>query len=286
MAFRLILLTLMTLLIGTSPVMAGKPDHGDHPKKAQRFEKAIGKTIQAYRQQGFKVILKIDHAANAASVHLDLRPTQLIVFGHPRREVELLRKSSTVGIDLPVKVLVWEDKDGVVRRTFNSSGYLIDRHGLKVGPALLRSSATAQSKLDKADTGLITVNSTQSFQNTVDSLLAAIQNAPPPGPPSGFSVPLVRDYSDFKRRIKGRRPPVLIAFGNPLVGTPLMQEQQSMGIDLPQKFLVWEDGRHRVHITYNDPHFLAERHGVVGQDERLDGIAKALATLAAYGANL
>ena len=63
-----------------------------------------------------------------------------------------------------------------------------------------------------------------------------------------------------------------------------MQEDQSIGIDLPQKFLVWEDRDGNVNITYNDPFFIAERHNIYGQDARLDVIAGALHNFALIGA--
>ena len=72
----------------------------------------------------------------------------------------------------------------------------------------------------------------------------------------------------------------------PSVGTPLMQEQQSIGIDLPQKFLVWEDDSGNVNITYNDPFALAKRHSIEGQDARLENISNALHNFARMGAGL
>lgn len=63
-----------------------------------------------------------------------------------------------------------------------------------------------------------------------------------------------------------------------------MQATQEAGIDLPQKFLVWEDSDGRVKISYNDPFFVAKRHNIQGQDERLAAIANALANIAQLGA--
>lgn len=60
------------------------------------------------------------------------------------------------------------------------------------------------------------------------------------------------------------RPTELVIFGNPKVGTPLMQCVQSHGIDLPQKALIWRDHEDRVWLTYNDPAYIAERHSLDG----------------------
>lgn len=75
-------------------------------------------------------------------------------------------------------------------------------------------------------------------------------------------------------------PTVVLMFGNPDAGTPLMQDSRTIGVDLPQKMLVWDDDG-EVKLTYNDPEHLAERHGIEGMDERLGNIRNALDALAA-----
>lgn len=69
----------------------------------------------------------------------------------------------------------------------------------------------------------------------------------------------------------------LFIFGNPKVGGPLMQCQQSVAIDLPQKALIWEDSEADVWISYNDPGYLEKRHAISGCEEVISRIAKALA---------
>ena len=71
-------------------------------------------------------------------------------------------------------------------------------------------------------------------------------------------------------------PTRLIIFGNPNLGTPLMQNKQTTGLDLPQKILVWEDDEDMVHVSYNDPTFIAERHGIMDNTETLETITNAL----------
>ena len=68
----------------------------------------------------------------------------------------------------------------------------------------------------------------------------------------------------------------LIIFGNPKVGSPLMECQQSVAIDLPQKALIWKDERSKVWISYNDPRYLEERHTISGCEEILAKIGKVL----------
>lgn len=76
------------------------------------------------------------------------------------------------------------------------------------------------------------------------------------------------------------RPTRLVIFGNPAVGTQLMQATQSIALDLPQKMLIWEDEDGDVYLAYNDPAYLAERHDVSGLDELLGNISNALQNLA------
>lgn len=72
----------------------------------------------------------------------------------------------------------------------------------------------------------------------------------------------------------------LVIFGNPKVGTPLMQCQQTVAIDLPQKALVWEDGNGHVWLSYNDPAYLVKRHDIPGCEAIVGKIKQALAGIA------
>ena len=78
---------------------------------------------------------------------------------------------------------------------------------------------------------------------------------------------------------KTLRPTEVLIFGNPQGGTPFMECAQSVGIDLPHKALVWEDAQGQVWLGYNDPAYLAQRHGVA-QCPAVSGLTKALAGLA------
>lgn len=127
---------------------------------------------------------------------------------------------------------------------------------------------------DMMNDGLLTVQSNYSFDETVATAQQILEE-------EGFGIPLVLDHSANAASVDLELPPTtLIIFGNPMVGTSLMQESRSMAIDLPQKFLVWEDDAGNVYITYNDPLYLANRHGVTEQDEKLTTVAARLQSLA------
>lgn len=76
------------------------------------------------------------------------------------------------------------------------------------------------------------------------------------------------------------RPTELVIFGNPKVGTPLMQCAQSVAVDLPQKALIWEDENGQVWLGYNDPQYLRVRHAIEGCDEVLAKVGEALNSFA------
>ena len=71
-------------------------------------------------------------------------------------------------------------------------------------------------------------------------------------------------------------PNFLVVFGNPKMGSPLMQSQQSIALDLPQKMLVWKNADDEVYVSYNDIYFVQERHQLKGHEDILKKISEAL----------
>jgi uncharacterized protein (DUF302 family) len=82
------------------------------------------------RFQGMKVFARIDHAAGAAEAGLKLPPTELIIFGNARGGTPLMQSMQTVGIDLPLKALVWEDASGATWLSYNEPSWIARRHGV------------------------------------------------------------------------------------------------------------------------------------------------------------
>jgi len=80
--------------------------------------------------RGMTVFARIDHAAGAAEVGLPLRPTELLIFGNAKGGTPLMQSRQTIGIDLPLKVLVWQDEVGKVWVSYNDPSWLAKRHGL------------------------------------------------------------------------------------------------------------------------------------------------------------
>jgi uncharacterized protein (DUF302 family) len=82
------------------------------------------------RAKGMTVFARVDHAAGAAEAGLPLRPTDLLIFGAARGGTPLMQAAQTIGIDLPLKALVWQDEEGKTFLSYNDPAYLTHRHGL------------------------------------------------------------------------------------------------------------------------------------------------------------
>lgn len=134
----------------------------------------------------------------------------------------------------------------------------------------------------QASDGMQVVQSRYSVERTMNRLERAVRVA-------GFRVFARIDHSRSADRVDVRlRPTQLLIFGKPEAGSVLMQSDQRMGIDLPVKYLVWLDAEGHVSIGWNEPSWLAARHGVTDRAEALDAMTEALARMArdAAGADI
>jgi uncharacterized protein (DUF302 family) len=130
------------------------------------------------------------------------------------------------------------------------------------------------SSLAIADNGFISVKSPYDVKVTADRLEKNLTM-------KGMTVFTRINHAEGAQKVgKKLRPTELIIFGNPKVGAPLMKCGQSIAIDLPQKALIWEDEGGQVWLSYNDPKYLAKRHGIQGCDEVTRKIENALGNFA------
>ena len=98
-------------------------------KSAVSVKETIDRFEASAKQRGLLIFARIDHAAGAAKVGKSLRPTEALIFGNPQGGTPLMECSQTVGIDLPLKALAWEDEKGQVWLGYNDPAYLAQRHG-------------------------------------------------------------------------------------------------------------------------------------------------------------
>jgi uncharacterized protein (DUF302 family) len=103
------------------------------------------------RAQGMNVFARIDHAAGAAEAGLELRATELIIFGNARGGTPLMQSMQTVGIDLPLKALVWEDASGTTWLSYNEPGWIARRNGVtNAAPVVSKMTAALSAMSSKA----------------------------------------------------------------------------------------------------------------------------------------
>ncbi len=105
------------------------------------------------RARGLTIFARIDHAAGAAEVGLKLRPTQLIVFGNARGGTPLMQSVQTIGIDLPLKALVWQDAAGKTWISYNEPRWIVQRHGIADAEAIVTKMADQLSAISNAAAG-------------------------------------------------------------------------------------------------------------------------------------
>ena len=99
-------------------------------KSAFGPEETMKRLEAEVKARGLTVFAHVDHAAGAAAVNLPLRPTDLLIFGNAKGGTPLMQQVQTIGIDLPLKALVWEDETGATWLSYNDPAFLTQRHGL------------------------------------------------------------------------------------------------------------------------------------------------------------
>ena len=129
-----ILLSLLGLLTTAAPAATVEGMivvASSHPPQEtmDRLERAV-------EDKGMTVFARIDHAAGASKVGKTLRPTELLIFGNPQGGTPFMECAQTVGIDLPLKALVWEDASGAVWLGYNDPAFLARRHAVADCPVV------------------------------------------------------------------------------------------------------------------------------------------------------
>lgn len=123
-------------LFALTAITAFHPLQGQNPKtmieavSAYQFSETVTRADSLIRERGLRVLERIDHSANAQDADLRLPPTVLILFGNPRVGTPLMRCGRSVAIDLPQKMLIWEDDGVAVRITVNDPAFIAERHGM------------------------------------------------------------------------------------------------------------------------------------------------------------
>jgi uncharacterized protein (DUF302 family) len=115
----------------------------------------LGRLQTAIQAAGMTVFAAIDHADAAKKVGLALRPTTVLAFGNPAAGTKLMQSNQVAGIDLPLKILLWENESGTAKLTYNDPSWLATRHalGTETGPMIAGMKNLLASLTQKAATG-------------------------------------------------------------------------------------------------------------------------------------
>ncbi|SFV37125.1 Uncharacterized conserved protein, DUF302 family [Hyphomicrobium facile] len=126
----------------------GVATHRSH----HRARETADRLAAAVSEQGQTLMARIDHAAAAKKVGLDLRPTEVLFFGNPNVGTLLMQQSQAIGLELPLKVLVWEDDKGVAWVAHIDLDWLVSQYGIAsaVQPTLDKMSAMLKAVLEEA----------------------------------------------------------------------------------------------------------------------------------------
>lgn len=125
--------------------MASSPNNGIISKPSSHsVDQTVEKLKRILQAREITVFAVIDHSGEAGKVGLAMKPTKLLIFGNPKAGTPVMLAAPTSAIDLPLKILVWEDTQGKVWLSYNSAVYLRERHGV---PEDLLNNISAAEKL-------------------------------------------------------------------------------------------------------------------------------------------
>lgn len=99
-------------------------------RSAHDVARTVERLVALLAARGLRVFADIDFARDAGAAGLTLRPERLVIFGNPKSGTPLLAAAPTVGLDLPLKALVWEDADGATWLAYNDPAYIVRRHAV------------------------------------------------------------------------------------------------------------------------------------------------------------
>ena len=267
MPTRITALLLTTLLL----TGCGQPE----PTAPERYAASDALMASALQRldasEDLDKIVEIDHSRLGWEAGSVMPPARVVMFSNAAFDAALLQKNPLVGIDLPFRVLAFEQTPGGESAFIhNSFAFLQSRYGLDTLPGLreqhdrLVSEVVGEDPVANFPTdqmqpdGIVTLPSPFDFETTLDRVQVAIDA-------QDDTVNFGR--VDFQQRARDEglliRPSTLVLFGGPGPGAKAMSEAPTLGLDaFCQKFLVWEDETGQVHLSFNDLLALAERQGV------------------------
>jgi uncharacterized protein (DUF302 family) len=116
-------------------------------------KETVDRLVNEIVSKGLTVFARVDHAAGATKLGLSLRPTEVILFGNARGGTPLMQAAQTAGIDLPLKVLVWQDAANETWVSYNEPSWISQRHHLEISAEIIDKLTTVVRSIAQAATG-------------------------------------------------------------------------------------------------------------------------------------
>ncbi len=242
-----------------------------HSKSVDEVYTSIKLAIEA--NENLKIIAEVNHSEAAKGVEIEIPQSRLIVFGNPKVGTQLMQQNQKIGIDLPMKILVYDD-NGITKVIYNNASILMNRYEIML-PELEEKMNGLLNKISASD-----IEETKLQNLKLGSSLADLQTKE-----SSLSVNKASEKlekllkeKEFKLIAKVEhdkaaknadlelRPTRLFIFGKPQMGSQLMKLNSTIGLDLPMKILIWEDENGKTQVSYFKGSFLAKRHSIENEE--------------------
>ncbi|WP_338767644.1 DUF302 domain-containing protein [Bernardetia sp. ABR2-2B] len=254
-----------------------------HSKSVDEVYTSIKSVIEA--NENLKIIAEVNHSEAAKGVEIEIPQSRLIVFGNPKVGTQLMQKNQAVGIDLPMKMLVYDD-NGMTKVVYNNASVLMNRYEImlpeleekmnglldKISYSDIEETKLQDLKLESILSNLQTKESTLSVDEASEKLEKLLKE-------KGFDVFTKIEHDKAAQNADLElRPTRLFVFGKPQVGSQLMKLNSTIGLDLPMKMLIWEDENGKTQVSYFKGSFLANRHSIENEEltNKIDGVLNML----------
>ena len=147
---------LCVLWVSTSLLLCSALVRADDGMVDVRSQFSVAETLDRFeaaaKEAGLHIFARLDHAKGAASIGQPLRPTELLIFGNPKVGTGVMSSNQRAGIELPMKVLAWEDAEGLVWLSYTRPDYLFQRFQISDRPEIEKQMSAALAKLSLAAT--------------------------------------------------------------------------------------------------------------------------------------
>jgi uncharacterized protein (DUF302 family) len=144
------------LALGLTVVASGAAQASDDiviKTSTRSVKETIDALAAKLKEKGIKIAARVDHAAGAKAAGLELPPTELLIFGNPKLGTPLMQANRAIGLDLPMKVLAWQEADGTVKVAYTAPAALAKRHGISDQDKIVETMTKALDGLMKAAAG-------------------------------------------------------------------------------------------------------------------------------------